>query len=93
MNEDRITRLSQRFKTHAVGRKPTSNRSRERQSFYLDADLVERLDQTYKDLNHELYPQSVTKAGFLEGLLEYGLEHLPEVKQVLAEPGGTAPQA
>lgn len=86
MSEDRISRLSQRFKTHAVGRKPTSNRARERQSFYLDAELVERLDKTYKDLNHELYPKSLTKAGFLEGLLEYGLDHLSEVKTALSEP-------
>jgi hypothetical protein len=85
MAEDRISKLSQRFRTHAVGRKPTSPRARERQSFYLDADLVGRLDKTYKDLNHELYPDTVTKAGFLEGLLEYGLEHLAEVKVVLSQ--------
>jgi hypothetical protein len=82
--EDRISKLSQRFKTHAVGRKPTSNRTRERRSLYLDGELVERLDKIYKDVNHELYPNGVNKSAFLETLLEYGLDNLTEVKLRLA---------
>jgi hypothetical protein len=85
MPEDRISRLSKRFQTHAVGRQPTTQRSRERRSFYLDAELVERLDKTYRDVGHELYPSTLSKSTFLETLLEYGLEHLRELTSVLAQ--------
>src|SRR5918992_4659159 len=85
---DRIARLSQRFRTHATGRKPESKRVRERQSFYLDAELVSRLDQTHKEVSHQLYPTRVNKSTFLETLLEYGLDHLSEVKAQLRQAGG-----
>lgn len=86
MPEDRISKLSQRFRTHAVGRKPTSNRTRERHSFYLDAEVVARLDKVYRAVNHELYPDSVTKSAFLETLIEYGLDNVSDLKAALAPP-------
>ncbi|HEX2173174.1 MAG TPA: hypothetical protein VHL09_12100 [Dehalococcoidia bacterium] len=86
MPDDRISKLSQRFRTHAVGRRPTSNRNRERHSFYLDAELVTRLDQVYRAVNHELYPESITKSAFLETLIEYGLDHVSDLKAALAQP-------
>jgi hypothetical protein len=86
MKEDRLSKLSQRFKTHAVGRPRTSDRNRERRSFYLDAELVEHLDKTYRDLNYELYRAGgVTKSAFLETLIEYGLNHLPDIKAALSQ--------
>jgi hypothetical protein len=85
--EDRISRLSQRFRTHGVGRKPTSTRARERHSFYLDGELVERLDKIYRELNHQLYPRNLSKSTFLETLLEYSLNHLAEVRSVLSSSG------
>jgi hypothetical protein len=85
MPEDRISQLSKRFQNHAVGRQPTAQRSRERKSFYLDAELVGRLDKTYRDVGHELYPSNLSKSTFLETLLEYGLEHLHELKSVLVQ--------
>lgn len=89
MPEDRISRLSKRFQQHAVGRRPTSDRTRERRSFYLDANLVERLDQTYRDLNYELYRSGgISKSAFLETVIEYGLAHLPELKDTLSQSQG-----
>lgn len=85
MPEDRISKLSQRFKSHSVGRKPENTRNRERKSFYLDTDLAAQLDTTYKALNHELFPQSVSKSAFLETIIEYGLDHLPEVRDLLRQ--------
>ena len=93
MPEDRIARLSQRFKTHVGGRKPTSTRVRERQSLYLDAELMTRIDQVHREVSHQLYPVKVGKAAFLEALLEFGLSHLEEVKEQLRSPekqGGAA---
>jgi hypothetical protein len=84
MTDDRIVKLSQRFSRHAVGRKPATTRTRERRSFYLDAELTGRIDRIYKDLNHSLYPDSVSKSVFLETVIEYGLEHLDDLKPILA---------
>ena len=88
MTDDRIAKLSQRFSRHAVGRKPAGTRTRERRSFYLDAELTERLDRVYKDLNHSIYPRTVSKSVFLESVLEYGLAHLDELKPILAQASG-----
>jgi hypothetical protein len=62
---DRIAKLSQRFKTHGAGRPKHTSKQRERQSLYLDAGLTERIDHTYKDLAHEMYPKSLSKSAFL----------------------------
>jgi hypothetical protein len=83
--DDRIAKLSQRFKTHATGRPKRTQKNRERQSLYLDADLTARIDQMYKDLAHQMYPKSLSKSVFLETLLEYGLEHFGEITSRLAE--------
>ncbi len=83
--DDRIAKLSQRFKTHATGRPKQSQKNRERQSLYLDADLTARINQTYKDIAHQMYPKSLSKSAFLESLLEYGLEHLDVITSRLAE--------
>lgn len=79
MTDDRITRLSQRFTNHTVTRLPARIRSRERHSFYVDGALVERLATTYREVNHDLHPQSITKSDFLEALMDYGLAHLPAI--------------
>jgi hypothetical protein len=82
---DRIAKLSQRFKTHGAGRPKQTPKQRERQSLYLDAGLTERIDHTYKDLAHQLYPKSLSKSVFLETLLEYGLENLDTITSRLIE--------
>ncbi len=80
----RIGRLSQRFeKPDVPASKPEVQRARERQSLYLDAELMKRIDQVHRDVAHELYPQKVTKSTFLETLLEYSLAHLDDVKSQL----------
>ncbi len=84
-SEDRIANLSRRFQDHATGRKPPGTRTRERRSFYLDGTLAERLDRQYRELEHELYPRSLSKSEFLEALFEYSLEHLDEIKSDLKE--------
>jgi hypothetical protein len=85
MSEDRIERLSRRFSTHAVGRPKRSNRARARHTFYLDTELVNRVDALYQEVNHELYPKQVNKSAFLETLIEYGLRHIADLKATLSE--------
>ncbi len=82
---DRISRLSKRFTTHAIGRQKTSERNRERKSFYLDGELVTRMDQTYREINHALYPKRVSKSTFLETVIERGIEDRKELQTLLAE--------
>lgn len=84
MAEDRIAKLSERFNRHQVGRKPAAPRNRERRSLYLDGALLERLDQEHRALNHQLYPESINKAVFLETLIEYGLAHLDDLRPSFA---------
>jgi len=83
--EDRIAKLSQRFKTHAVGRRAQNTRTRERHSLYLDAELVAEANKAYKDVSHQLYPRTVSKSVFWETILSYGLEHLTELKEAMAK--------
>jgi hypothetical protein len=83
--EERIAKLSQRFKTHATGRPKVRQKNRERQSFYLDADLTAQIDKVYKDIDHQLYPHSISKSAFLETIIEYGLENLESIKARLVE--------
>jgi hypothetical protein len=82
---DRIAKLSQRFKTHGAGRPKHTPKQRERHSLYLDAALTERIDHTYKDVAHQLYPKALSKSAFLEMLLEYGLENLDTITSRLTE--------
>lgn len=82
---DRVEQLSQRFKRHNVGRRPQNTRTRERQSLYLDTELMQRADQSYRDLGHQLYPQTLSKSLFWETLLGYGLDHLDDIKQLVSE--------
>ena len=89
MPDDRIAKLSQRFKTHAVGRRPQNNRTRERHSLYLDAELVAQANQAYRDISHQLYPRTISKSVFWETLLGYGLDHLVELKAALIENADT----
>lgn len=90
--EDRIAELSARFRTHAVGRRPTNVRTRERQSLYLDTEVVTRANQAYRDLSHEVYPLTISKSAFWEAALAYALDHLPELRQVLLATGESTPQ-
>ncbi len=74
MSDDRklrINKLSERFKER-VGRPKQIGKDRERRSYYLDAAVTERVDKDYKDFNHHIYPNSVSKSVFIETILEYG---------------------
>jgi hypothetical protein len=88
MSDSRISELSKRFSRHATkggGRPPETTKTRERKSFYLDSDLVNRLDQAYRTLNHDLFPQQISKSTFLETILERGLTNIDELKTVLSQ--------
>jgi hypothetical protein len=61
---------------------------RTRRSFYLSTEVIDAVDLSYKELNHQLYPAEVIKSVFLEALIRYGLDNLEEVKTILIESAG-----
>jgi hypothetical protein len=80
--QERISKLSSRFqKTEATS--PRKPKKRDRHSLYLDTELVTEADRVYKEVNHQLYPAEISKSQFLEALLQYGLEHIEDVKQLI----------
>jgi hypothetical protein len=85
MPEDRISKLTERFKTHAVGRRPENTRTRERHSLYLDSELISSAGSAFKEVSHDLYPKTISKSLFWETLLSYGLDHLSDIKDLLAK--------
>ena len=84
----RIAKLSERFKPQ-TGRTKLSSKQRERRSYYLDTEITERLDKSYKEFSHQLYPQTVGKSVFMETILEYGLDNLPAIRELIQVKLGT----
>jgi hypothetical protein len=85
MSDDRklrINKLSERFKER-VGRPKQPGKDRERRSYYLDTAVAEQIDKGYKDFNHNVYPKSVSKSVFIETILEYGLDNIESIKDII----------
>ena len=78
----RIAKLSERFKPQ-TGRPKLSPKQRERKSYYLDTEITGRLDRDYKEFSHQLYPQTVSKSVFFETIIEYGLDNLQAVGEII----------
>jgi len=80
----RIAKLSERFKPHGAEPKK-SPKQRQRRSFYLDVEIMERIDREHKEFNHQTYPHTVGKSVFMEAILEYGMNNLPAVRALIEE--------
>src|SRR5579859_2090533 len=64
--------------------KETKERSeRARHTFYLNKSLVQQLDQAYRAAVHDLYPQEIEKADYLEACLSFALGHQEEIRASL----------
>lgn len=83
----RLEALKQRFEspTRSTASGETPNNTRKRHSVYIDQMLMQRVDELYKQTQHEVFPTEITKSAFLEQLLEQGLQNLDKVKVALAE--------
>ena len=82
--KSRISKLSERFKDRA-GRPKQAAKERERKSYYLDVEIAARLDRDYKEFNHQFYPTTVGKSVFIEAILEYGLNNIKAIKELVRE--------
>jgi len=79
----RLETLKKRFEKPSRLASETSTNARKRHSVYIDEALMQRVDEMYKEVKHQLYPTEVTKSAFLEQLLALGLESIDEVKAAL----------
>jgi hypothetical protein len=84
MAEDRLDALRQRVK-HKPATRPERRKDhdRSRHTLYLDKTLVKLIDQAFKDTAHELYPQEIDKADYLEACLKFALANPDKVKTYL----------
>src|SRR4051794_27725808 len=78
----RIAKLSERFKPQ-VNTPKKASRLRQRRSYYLANEIMERIDTQHKEFNHQMYPRTVSKSVFMEAVLEHGLNNLPAVRQII----------
>lgn len=53
---------------------------RTRHSFYLDAEIIQSVDQAYRRIRHEMYPVEIGKSDFLEECIRYALSYPQEIK-------------
>lgn len=84
-NENRIKAIGKRVHKQDE-EKPAevaNRRERGRHTLYLDRELVARVDQAFKQAAHDLYPQEIEKADYLETCLEYALAHPDDIKTLL----------
>ena len=82
----RIEALKQRFDTpvrETTSSEP-SNNTRRRHSVYIDQLLMQRVDEMYKQVQHEIFPKEITKSAFMEQLMGQGLENIDKVKDALS---------
>ena len=86
---NRVDDLAERFNKGKGGRKPTSERERKRHSLYFDKDLLPRIWSEHVRVNAAILPITVDKATFMETLLEVGLDHIDEVKEILSKDNST----
>lgn len=83
----RIEALKQRFETpvQPSSSSTPSNNTRKRHSVYIDQLLMQRVDEMYKQIQHEFFPTEITKSAFMEQLMEQGLQNIDKVKVALTE--------
>jgi len=68
----------------------TGASDRARHTVYLSKTLMRAIDAAFKGAAHDLYPQEIEKADYLEACLNYALTHQNEIKTALAGAGDTS---
>jgi hypothetical protein len=83
-SEERIEALRKRVSHMQPGKpKVQASHDRSRHTLYLDKTLVKLIDQAFKDTAHEIYPQEIDKADYLEACLKFALANQDKVKTYL----------
>lgn len=94
---DRVRQLAQRFSHEGaadwLAAPKRVARQRKRHSVYIDSQLMHRVDETLKRIQHEVFPTQVNKSIFLEKLLERGLDDVDAVVDAIVEEMRDEPHA
>ena len=82
--DTRIDELSKRFsqRAGAQGAK-RSKRERKLRSILIDEDILQQFDDTHHQISNTFYPTKISKARFLEALMQCGLDNLEQVTTIL----------
>ena len=56
---------------------------RDRRSLYMDDVTLKKLNDGYKQLNHDAFPQEVKKVNFLAAIVTVALNHDDELRELL----------
>jgi len=59
---------------------------RDRRSLYMDDSTMKRLNDAYKQFNHDAFPQEVKKVAYLNALVTVALSHGDELRELLLGP-------
>src|SRR5712691_4269931 len=63
----------------------TQKKKRSRQSFHFADQSVRNLDEAYRKAEHDVYPEKLNKAHFIEALIAYGIQRIDEVVALALE--------
>ena len=58
---------------------------RRRHTLYFSDKLNKDLERTFRQVAHDLFPQTIEKSDFLEACFLYCLEHLDDIRSALRE--------
>ena len=59
---------------------------RDRRSLYMDDTTLRKLNDAYKQLNHDVFPQEIKKVSFLAAIVSVALDHGDELRDSLLGP-------
>lgn len=86
MAKDKFSRLSERMygrSSQKESDEEKAEKQRKRYTIYVDKALITDLNQAHKKINHDFFPAEVQKSLFLETLIQFGLDNIDQVKEIL----------
>ncbi len=81
-----ISPLSQKAQQHISPATPATKAlksKRDRRSLYMDDGTLAKLNDAYKQMNHDIFPQEVKKVSFLSAIVTVALSHGDELLDLL----------
>lgn len=64
---------------------------RDRKSLYMNDSTLKKLNNAYKQLNHDIFPREVKKVDFLTAIVDTALSHGDELRMQLLGPDDSQP--
>ena len=86
MAKDKFSRIGERMYGRSSQKEieeEKPGKQRKRYTIYVDKELITDLNQAHKKINHDFFPAEVQKSLFLETLIQFGLDNIHQVKEIL----------